>query len=249
MLRPLVSRVSVPPQLVSELINHSCAAWKVDLVRRVFLPMDAQAILAIPLCTSPMTDHWAWHYERKGSFSVRSAYRMLSTTKRIREGWIDHRAGSSGEHDDKGWTNLWKLSVPSKLKVFLWRLARLSLPSADLLHRRNMSTSCSCSICGASDSWRHSLLDCRMSRCVWALCEDELAEHVFSCAEPNAKLWLFSMQENLSAADFTRVVVTIWAIWTARRKAIHEEIFQSPLSTFRFVNSYIEELSCLSNPT
>jgi hypothetical protein len=38
------------------------------------------------------------------------------------------------------------------------------------------------------------------------------------------------------------VTVTLWAIWTCRRKAIHEEVFQSPLSTNGFVNSYIKKL-------
>lgn len=37
-------------------------------------------------------------------------------------------------------------------------------------------------------------------------------------------------------------IVSRNAIWTARRKAIHEEIYQSPLSTFSFLNRYIEEL-------
>jgi hypothetical protein len=56
------------------------------------------------------------------------------------------------------------IQVPSKVKVFLWRLAQQSLPSTDLLHHRNMSTTSTCNICGMQDSWRHSLLDCQMAR-------------------------------------------------------------------------------------
>lgn len=37
-------------------------------------------------------------------------------------------------------------------------------------------------------------------------------------------------------------MVTLWAIWTARRKLIHEGINQSPLSTHLFVTSFIAEL-------
>jgi hypothetical protein len=37
----------------------------------------------------------------------------------------------------------------------------------------------------------------------------------------------------------------MWAIWHAKRKAIHEDIYQSPLSTKCFVDRYIEELEFL----
>jgi len=42
--------------------------------------------------------------------------------------------------------------------------------------------------------------------------------------------------------DLVRVCVTLWAIWYARRKAIHEQNFQSPLSTHYFVDRFIAEL-------
>ena len=43
-------------------------------------------------------------------------------------------------------------------------------------------------------------------------------------------------------------MVTLWAIWTARRKAIHEEIFRSPLSTHCFIQAYLADLQ-LSQPS
>jgi ribonuclease HI len=67
--------------------------------------------------------------------------------------------------------------------------------------------------------------------------------------EPDAKRWLFSLMALLSHNEFTRLVVTLWAIWTARRKAIHEDIFQSPLSTFGFISSYLSKLRQPAKPT
>ncbi|KAF8686692.1 hypothetical protein HU200_043525 [Digitaria exilis] len=40
----------------------------------------------------------------------------------------------------------------------------------------------------------------------------------------------------------TRVVVTLWAVWHARRKALHENVFQGPLSTHAFINRFITDL-------
>jgi hypothetical protein len=73
---------------------------------------------------------------------VRSAYRLLVKTKRRREGWLKGRAeGSNPASECKAWQRLWKTDVPSKLRVFLWRLARHSLPTADVrYHRQRLLT-------------------------------------------------------------------------------------------------------------
>lgn len=58
--RPITSLVPQPPIEVSELIDHTSSSWNVNLVRSVFIPTDAAAILQIPLCTRQMEDFWAW---------------------------------------------------------------------------------------------------------------------------------------------------------------------------------------------
>jgi hypothetical protein len=42
--------------------------------------------------------------------------------------------------------------------------------------------------------------------------------------------------------DLTRLFVSTWAILHVKRKAIHEDIFQSPLDTMSFVNRFLEDL-------
>jgi hypothetical protein len=211
--------------------------------------MDAAAILSTPLSSRRQQDFWAWHYDHNGMLSVKWAYRMLMVTKMHRENCFEGNPGLSNlEAEEKGWSSLLKTSVPSKVRVFLWRLAKQSLLTADLLQHRNMSHSSSCSICGAMDSWRHSLLECNMAACVWALADDLMVEHMMMNSEPSVKQWLFDMLGSLPHDQFTRLTVTLWEIWTARRKAIHEEIFQSPLSTHKFKNSYFMELRSLEKP-
>lgn len=74
-----------------------------------------------------------------------------------------------------------------EVKVFLWRLAQQSVPTGDLVSNMNMSTSSNCRICGAEDSWRHSLIQCTHARCVWSLAEDDMLHHIPSIAEPIAR--------------------------------------------------------------
>jgi hypothetical protein len=48
---PAVSKIT-PPQMVSELIDQSLRRWDMQMVNDFFIPMDAEIILSIPLCTS-----------------------------------------------------------------------------------------------------------------------------------------------------------------------------------------------------
>lgn len=83
-------------------------------------------------------------------------------------------------------------------------------------------------------------------RCVWALSDETLVSLMSENLESNARIWLFELNEKMDHASFTRMVITLWSIWYARRKAIYESIFQSPQHTASFINNYIDELGHLS---
>lgn len=99
-----------------------------------------------------------------------------------------------------------------------------------------------CPLCGNNDSWVHSLLECSLSRCIWALADVKVVEAMEDIKQPSAKLWLFEPQERLSHSGFIKEVVTLWDIWISRRKWIREAEFQSPMSTHSFVKRFIAEL-------
>jgi hypothetical protein len=156
-------------------------------------------------------------------------YQLLVETKRRREAWIDgHSSGSNTEREHAAWKCLWSIQVPSKLWVFLWRLAQQSLPTADIRCRRKMAETSMCTIFGDVDSWRHSVIDCSVARCVWALADEEVTENLCMNEDPSAKRWIFSMMESMSRDGFARVAVTLWAIRYTRQNIIHEEVYQSP---------------------
>ncbi|XP_066320099.1 uncharacterized protein [Miscanthus floridulus] len=89
---------------------------------------------------------------------------------------------------------------------------------------------------------QHALFECTMARCVWALEDEDLTEHIAALRINNPKLWLFFMQETLPVKEFQKLVVICWAIWGARRKALYENVFQSPLSTFGFISKFLDDM-------
>jgi hypothetical protein len=81
MLRPVCCPLEDPPQMVSELVDGHTRTWNTDRVQEAFVPMDAELVLNIPLPTRQQDDWWAWHYEKRGIFTVRSTYMMLVDAK------------------------------------------------------------------------------------------------------------------------------------------------------------------------
>ena len=86
---PTTYKVISPPRLfddyprVSALIDKDTRRWKDDVVRSMFLAFEARTILNIPLCHSLPKDQIIWVGNKKGEFSVKSAYyiatRMIDT--------------------------------------------------------------------------------------------------------------------------------------------------------------------------
>lgn len=171
--RPTCSPSDNPPVLISELMCSVTRTWNVQALNQYLLPMDAKIVRQIPVSHVDQEDFWAWSYEKSGAISVHSAYRLLVETKSRREGWHYGETGASDtDQQERNWQNLWRIIVPLKLQLFAWRLAKSLLPTTEEKQRRHITDSAACPICNATtDSWRHALLDCNMSKSVWAMRE------------------------------------------------------------------------------
>lgn len=66
--------------------------------------------------------------------------------------------------------------------------------------------------------------------------DQELLEHMIATTDPLSRNWFFSMMDVLPHQQLTLMIVTLWAVWTAKRKLIHE------YPTHLFVSSFIAEL-------
>ena len=62
--------------MVSSLIDEDIRCWKVDKVKRQFLPFEAETILNIPLSYNLPKDSIIWMRNKSGVFFVKSAYHV-----------------------------------------------------------------------------------------------------------------------------------------------------------------------------
>jgi hypothetical protein len=119
---------------VDELINSVDLTWDADLVRSIFWGIDATRILQIPI-TWGREDCVAWHFNRSGLFSVRSAYHGQW---KMKYGARLNGASSGGASNIQTWKNLWKLHLPGKIRVFRWRSLHGQVPCKSILANKHV---------------------------------------------------------------------------------------------------------------
>ena len=66
---------------VKHLFLPGTNTWNESLIRNIFYPEDVDVILSIKMPAQAQDDFIAWHYDRSGIFSVRSAYRAAYMIK------------------------------------------------------------------------------------------------------------------------------------------------------------------------
>ena len=125
---------------VDELIDPNTGGCDEQLVRDTFQQEEAEAILTIPN-EEGMLNWLAWHFDSKGLFSVKSAYKLAVQT---RDSEIGRTAGTSAEggsvHTQFPWHKIWQLKVLNKVQMFFQRLVHNSLSVQKNLKRRKVKT-------------------------------------------------------------------------------------------------------------
>ena len=146
---------------VHELIDNDRGYWKEGLVKEIFLPCDAETILSIPLCRSWPDDKLIWHYNSNGKFSVKSAYHLGIQYSTLMN-------GGPSKADPKGWKKVWSLNIPSRIRIFAWRLSHGAIPTKENLVKWISSFNMGCVVCNHYLEYEvHILLQCRLALQVW----------------------------------------------------------------------------------
>jgi hypothetical protein len=162
-----MSRRSITPRgaqlmtSVAELIDQATGGWDSQLVRDTFREEDAKVILAIPI-HGGLENRAAWFFDKKGIFSVKSAYKVFRTNKTI-----SSRSGgaTSSNPDPKSalvWNKIWSMQCANKVKHFMWRVCHNSHALRMNLKRRGMDLDTRCVLCnGLDEDGAHLFLKCK----------------------------------------------------------------------------------------
>lgn len=160
---------------VCELFIPGERKWDAAKVHNLVTISDANSILAIPIPRYQVPDRIAWMNTSDGKYSVKSGYKF----------WCAQFNECKWVTSSPGWGKLWKLQIPHKMRVFLWRICRNNIPVHNLLRGKGVDTTIMCPMClNDVEHLMHIFLDYNFAKECWKIMSMELdPSNIESCPE------------------------------------------------------------------
>lgn len=174
-----------------------------------------------------LSDRLAWVHSADGQYSLRSGYKY----------WHEQNIGLNGIQQSLGWGKIWRLNVPHKLNIFLWRFCRNTVPVKNKLRHKGVSTPIGCSMCMGDIHMLHIFFDCEYAKQCW-----QHAGMDFNMWQvESAPEWLLERPSHDPHEKLVTIATVSWSIWFARNKRIWENIVLSPATTVSLGSKQVTE--------
>lgn len=147
-----------------------------------------------------------WLFEQSGLYTVKSAYKLL---QRIQSSWVV-------SDDAKLWRCQWKLQVPQKVKVFLWRGLNGCLPTKCNIQSRMVQVDDVCPLCGVDkETTSHCFIHYSFAiSCWYTVCPETSFDNSM-----NFSTWFSYILEHLTR-KVGMISMVCWSIWRARNDRV-----------------------------
>ncbi|KAK6146355.1 hypothetical protein DH2020_020224 [Rehmannia glutinosa] len=201
---------SLPPaspnvSMVVDLIDHDNGTWESDMVHGLFAEEESRAILSIPLSSCRPNDTWGWHFTKSGKFTVRSAYHMILKSNLFAN--HHHALASSSSDYNSIWRKIWKLRIPPRTQLFIWRCLTGSIATSENLQHHHLPSPSPCLLCGIpSATASHVFVLCPFAELVWKLVG--LWETIIRFEQPSFQFWIADIIHELDK-DACQIIVTV----------------------------------------
>lgn len=139
---------------------------------------------------------------------------------------------SSSRGSNPIWKKIWALSMPGKVKTFVWKALHGAIPVKSTLTNRHIGTNNQCPIChGHPEDLKHLLFDCAPAQEMWKSLQ---LEHEITTAYMVDIAGSAILEElldissghypNLLLVGMAEVVaIATWYLWWIRRTVTHKE--------------------------
>ncbi|KAK2640685.1 hypothetical protein Ddye_028480 [Dipteronia dyeriana] len=182
----------------------------VSVYKDHWLPRPSTFRLFSPLTLSinAKSDTLMWHFDKLGSCSVKSGYHLGCNL-------MDIQSSSGLASSESWWKFLWRIRIPTKIKLFIWRASFDWIPTRFNLAKRRMEVETNCPICGKfMETTTHALWNCSALKLIRS------SYHSFSG---------FGVEDNMPFFDLmllckNKMLVEeflIWNIWWCRNNVVH----------------------------
>lgn len=215
-------------ETVNSLFMPGTKQWDVNKVKELFTEEDAAAILSIPVPQRNVRDRVAWTQSVDGHYDVKTGYRVWQN-----QGLRVNRAIQS-----EGWGKIWRLNIPHKIKVFLWRFGRNNLPVKTRLREKGVSLATVCSMCDRDEEHMvHVFFMCSFASQCWLYAGLSLdMQQINSASE-----WLLEKINGGTCSEVCKIAKVLWGIWHWRNKKVWDDKTVSPVVAMDWSSRMINE--------
>lgn len=228
------------PHQVADLIDPITRQWNVELIQSSFWEVDRGRILAIPIGSIETEDKVVWHYSKDGRFTVRSCYHLISQLLNGTSG------GMMSGAEYIRWKEVWKLPIPPKIRMFVWRACTGILPHKAELFRHHLVHSPICDRSGVEEETIiHAIMRCRGLPEIWS-------EEPFFLPqmENRDSMWILiqALKKSLSSDLFLISLVVCWKLWEGRNLDVHGEERSFPADVVSWSKAFLEAYRAAQGP-
>ncbi|CAN0878470.1 Putative ribonuclease H protein At1g65750 [Linum grandiflorum] len=195
---------------VCALLQQNGEEWDEVRVRSLFHQREAEEVLAMPIVGGE-EDSVVWQYSKNGTYSVRSAYRLL----------LDTCVSMDGLRVEGDWTTLWSLPMQPKIKHFIWRASREVLATRGNLQHRHINVPWQCGLCslGMETTW-HLFMECSYAWECWNVAGiGSLVEQMRNRCE-SFQEWIMLVLKELNDPQRRQLFAVMWSIWKERNERV-----------------------------
>lgn len=179
--------------------------WRLQRLYTELPIEDKEQLILIEPTPKAQCDAWTWKENSTGCYTVRDAYGWLNARGRVVAG-------------NTGWSWIWKLKVPEKIRLFVWRVLQGAVQTNEKRFSCHLTDSPTCTRCSAQVEDRlHCLRDCPHSRELWL----KLGAHSWPGFNgTDVVAWMTRMARG---GHISKFLAGVWGVWRWRNNMCMEE--------------------------
>ncbi|XP_026459259.1 uncharacterized protein LOC113359908 [Papaver somniferum] len=184
--------------LVCDIFLPNTRTWNENLIQSLFNHETTTAILNMNVSTTG-EDYLIWKPDRKGKFSVKSAYDTLCVSQ------VDNTIGGD-TIPTIVWKTLWHTKVPNRMQLFVWKCLKDIVHVRDKISRYKHEVEPHCVLRNHStETTSHLLSQCNYAKEIWNALNIDIPLDI----KPNVQSTVIRIHNLVQQCNFVAAAVTM----------------------------------------